>query len=307
MGKDSLVSVIIPVYHVENYLDNCVRSIVTQAYSNLEIILVDDGSDDSCPQKCDSWAEKDKRIKVIHKINGGLSDARNAGLDIAQGEYIAFVDSDDFVHPDYVKRLVAIISQKDCDIAICGFEKFVDGLDVPQKETSGVVKYLNPKDCYVHTDAYFDVAWNKLYRRTVIGDVRYPYQKFHEDIYTTYKIMFVARKIGITQDVLYFYRQRRDSIIGKQDNCPGADMELALWERVEFFKTIDQVVYGESLVAYISNVTRIIDGISRGKIKGSKEQIRVMKQRLKQLIPKVLKCDSLPMKNKIKLCVKAVI
>lgn len=307
MGKDSLVSVIIPVYHVENYLDDCVRSIVTQTYSNLEIILVDDGSDDSCPQKCDSWAEKDGRIKVIHKANGGLSDARNAGLDIVQGEYIAFVDSDDFVHLDYIKKLVAIINQKDCDIAICGFEKFVDGAYVPQKKTNGIVKYLNPKDCYVHTDAYFDVAWNKLYRRTVIGDVRYPYRKLHEDMYTTYKIMFAARKIGITQDALYFYRQRRDSIIGKQDNCPGADMESALWERVKFFKTIDQVVYGESLVVYISNVTRIVDGISRGKIKGSKEQIKIMKQRLKQLIPKVLKCDSLPIKNKIKLCVKAVI
>ena len=307
MGKECLVSVIIPVYHVEKYLDDCVRSIVTQSYSNLEIILVDEGSDDSCPQMCDFWAEKDERIKVIHKENGGLSDARNAGLDVAQGQYIAFVDSDDFVHPDYIKKLAIILKQKDCDIAICGFEKFVDGSDIPTTETNGIVKYVNPKDCYVHTDAYFDVAWNKLYRRTTIGDVRYPYRKLHEDIYTTYKIMFAAKKIGLTQDVLYFYRQRIDSIIGKQDNRPGTDMEQALWDRVEFFKTIDQVVYAESLTAYIDNVTCIVKGISKGRIKGNNEQIHVMKQRLKQLIPKLLECEGLPMKNKIKLCVKAVI
>lgn len=165
---------------------------------------------------------------------------------------------------------------------------------------------MNPKDCYVHTDAYFDVAWNKLYRRTTIGDVRYPYRKLHEDIYTTYKIMFAAKKIGLTQDVLYFYRQRIDSIIGKQDNRPGTDMEQALWERVKFFKTLDQFVYTESLAAYINNVTRIVKGIFRGKIKGNKGQIRVMKQRLKRLIPDVLKCNGLSLMKKIKLCIKVI-
>ena len=102
---NSLVSVIVPIYKVEDYLDECVKSIVDQTYKNIEIILVDDGSPDHCPQKCDEWAKNDLRIRVVHKQNGGLSSARNAGLDVAKGEYIAFVDSDDFITPDYVEEM----------------------------------------------------------------------------------------------------------------------------------------------------------------------------------------------------------
>ena len=105
MAKSDLISIVIPVYKAEQYLDQCISSVVNQSYRNLEIILVDDGSPDQCGKLCDEWAEKDKRIRVIHKENGGLSDARNAGLDIASGEYIGFVDSDDFVHPEMYQRL----------------------------------------------------------------------------------------------------------------------------------------------------------------------------------------------------------
>ena len=117
--KAELVSVVVPVYKVERYLDKCIGSIVKQTYTNLEIILVDDGSPDNCPQMCDEWAKKDARIRVIHKENGGLSDARNAALDICTGTYVVFVDSDDYVHPEYVSYLYEMIVQHNADLAVC--------------------------------------------------------------------------------------------------------------------------------------------------------------------------------------------
>ena len=162
MKKQPLVSIIVPVYHVEKYLDDCVRSILQQTYAKFELILVDDGSDDICPQKCEEWKAKDARIRVIHKINGGLSDARNAGLEIAVGEYIAFVDSDDFVHECYIEELLKIIEENDCDIAICGFQKFMDGRPIENKELKHMIRRLQPVECYRSTDAFYDVAWNKL-------------------------------------------------------------------------------------------------------------------------------------------------
>ena len=120
-GNQSLISVIVPVYKVEQYLDKCVESIVNQTYRNLEIILVDDGSPDNCPAMCDGWAKRDYRIKVIHKANGGLSDARNAGIAVASGEFIGFVDSDDWVAPFFYERLISILIDNDCDISACVF------------------------------------------------------------------------------------------------------------------------------------------------------------------------------------------
>lgn len=302
MEKDSLVSVIVPVYHVEDYLDDCVRSIVAQSYSNLEIILVDDGSDDSCPQKCDSWAEKDRRIKVIHKTNGGLSDARNTGLDIAQGEYIAFVDSDDFVHKTYIELLLKIIEERECDIAICGFQKFLDGTQITEKLLKNDRKIMTPEECYKETDAFYDVAWNKLYKRSVIGDIRYPYRKLHEDIYTTYKIIFSASSIGVTNDELYYYRQRGNSIIGNQGGAPGMDIEEALWERYVFFIDKSPEVLSESAYAYVSVTHQLI------KCDSCNEEVKKRIRERQSVIKKaILQYSSLPLMKKAKLLVKGIL
>ena len=117
---NELISIIIPIYKVEEYLDECISSVINQTYTKLEIILVDDGSPDSCPKMCDDWAKKDSRIRVIHKTNGGLSDARNAGIEVATGEYIAFVDSDDYIKPDMIAKLYAALCKEEADISACG-------------------------------------------------------------------------------------------------------------------------------------------------------------------------------------------
>ena len=124
--KAPLISIIIPVFRVEKYLDQCIRSVCGQTYANLEIILIDDGSPDKCPGICEQWGEKDRRVKVIHKINGGLSDARNAGMKTATGVYVGFIDSDDWISPEMYERLLSAMESNRCDIACCAVEKFWD-------------------------------------------------------------------------------------------------------------------------------------------------------------------------------------
>lgn len=180
MEKD-LISVIVPVYNVEKYLEKCVQSIINQTYENLEIILVDDGATDNSGKICDEFAKKDSRIKVIHKENGGLSDARNFGLDIATGKYISFIDSDDFVNKRLFEILHKEIIKNDYDIAFCDYFKFFENDNVDE-EISNSYKILEHTK-YSILNLYYDighkhekavVAWGKLYKSKFFKDIRYP-------------------------------------------------------------------------------------------------------------------------------------
>ena len=212
-----LISVIVPIYKVEAYLNKCVQSIVDQTYADLEIILVDDGSPDTCPQMCDDWAAKDSRVKVVHKENGGLSDARNAGLSVATGEYISFIDSDDWIEPDFLQTLFDTMEQTGADIADCatrlvdedGKELSVRGVN--EDETLDTVPALVR---LVKEDRVYQTVWNKLYRRTVIGDIRFEKGKYNEDDYFTYQVFDRAEKITVVARPMYNYLQRGGSIMG---------------------------------------------------------------------------------------------
>lgn len=211
---NTLVSIIIPVYKVEQYLKRCVDSILNQTYPTLEIILVDDGSPDNCPAICDEYAKKDKRIKVIHKENGGLSSARNAGLDIATGGYISFVDSDDWVNIQYIEKLLSLAIQDNADIVIAEHIKTFGNENV--KQQSFFHKIYNNKSAlqtlYKNEHVSFTVSWGKLYKRDILSKIRFPLQKFHEDTFTTYLIFYASKKIVYTNQILYYYLQRNDSI-----------------------------------------------------------------------------------------------
>lgn len=214
----NLVSIIVPIYNVEPYLKRCVDSIIHQSYSNLEIILVDDGSPDKCPFICDSYAQTDNRIKVVHKVNGGLSDARNAGLRIATGDFIAFVDSDDWISHTYIETMLNLISDSTADIVECGFIRTTGESDIcvkdehPLKKTysSREALQLLIKDCELH-----QIVWNKLYTRSVIEDTLFEVGKYNEDEFWTYQIVGRARKIVKIDDILYFYYQNATSIMGQ--------------------------------------------------------------------------------------------
>ena len=187
--KDELITVIVPVYKVEKYLDRCVQSIVDQTYTNLEIILVDDGSPDNCPKMCDEWAKKDKRIKVIHKQNGGLSDARNAGLEKAKGKYVGFVDSDDYISPIMYEKLYKCIIDNQADMAMCGFST------VDEKGKVTYINELNLPNCNCNNIANFYVNTeytNKgdiLETNNIMGSVcRCLYKWCHRRWRTTYEL-----------------------------------------------------------------------------------------------------------------------
>lgn len=216
---ETLISLVIPVYKVEEYLERCINSVIAQTYQNLEIILVDDGSPDKCPRICDEYAKKDNRIRVIHKNNGGLSDARNAGIDAANGMYIGFVDSDDYIHPEMYERLWKQLNEENADIVICGIERvYHAGYEVQEVAENAIKKYdglqaiRNILDKNLHVVSV--VAWGKLYKKSLFEGIRFPKGKIHEDEFTTYQLFYKSNKIVELSGRYYYYFQREDSIMG---------------------------------------------------------------------------------------------
>lgn len=213
-----LISVIVPIYNVEDYLNRCVDSLINQTYNNIEIILVDDGSPDNCPVICDSYAKMDNRIKVIHKVNGGLSDARNAGLGIATGDLIAFVDSDDWVSPFYIETMSNVLHDSGADIVECGFVRTSGEIDKSARNNKFSGKVFSSTEALqllIKDRELHQIVWNKLYTRSVIADILFEVGKCNEDEFWTYQIMGRARKIVKIEDILYYYYQNNASIMGQ--------------------------------------------------------------------------------------------
>lgn len=239
-----LVSLIVPIYKVEPYLDRCIRSIVEQTYENLEIILVDDGSPDNCGAICDAWAEKDSRIQVIHKENGGLSDARNAGLAIASGELIAFIDSDDSIAPEFLERLYLALTQRNADVAECAVS-FVDetGAVLRQRDTADVPEMgrIEALRRLVMEDGVYQTVWNKLYRRGVLENILFEKGKLNEDEFWTWQVFDRIEKLAIVPEPLYNYLQRSGSIIGVGYNIRRLDGLEARFLRMEYLQKYDEL------------------------------------------------------------------
>ena len=219
MEKEDLISIVIPVYKVEKYLEKCIESIINQTYKNLEIIIVDDGSPDNCPQMCDEFAKSDKRIKVIHKENGGLSDARNAGIDIATGKYITFIDSDDYVSDDYVEYMYRLIKKHNTKIATCETQVVhIESDEENQEQFIENIEVLTARDLFykILFAQKSDVsAYSKLYETALFRDIRYPKGVVYEDTATTYKLIEKCDKIATGNKKCYFYFSRPNSISKK--------------------------------------------------------------------------------------------
>jgi len=237
--KDPLISVIVPVYKVEKYLDFCIRSIVNQTYKNLEIILVDDGSPDNCPRICDEWAQKDQRITVIHKENGGLSDARNAGLKIATGDYIGFVDSDDWIDLSLYEVLVNEIKTNCSDIAACGVKLYYEDTDVFSDLTiSGSFVFSTEealRALITENELKYPVYY-KLYKAQIIKNILFPIGKIHEDVFWSYQAIAAATKVSVCDHCFYYYRQRTNSIMSTSYSINRLDGLDAKVERNVFIK-----------------------------------------------------------------------
>ena len=238
----SLISVIVPVYRVEKYLERCVKSILSQTYKNLEVILVDDGSPDQCPAICDACAERDARVKVIHQENKGLSGARNAGIDAASGEYLAFVDSDDYVSPHFIEELYQLLQDTGCAIGQCRFS-YVKGDGLVEEGDSAFCIYRGEslmEQLYGPEEkaTCFVVAWNKLYRAELFKEtgIRYPEGRIHEDEATTYRLFHEAKKLAFLDRALYGYYTENGGSITSVFSAKRLQWLTAHEERIAFFK-----------------------------------------------------------------------
>ena len=286
--EEELISIVVPIYKVEKYLSKCVDSIIKQTYKNIEIILVDDGSPDKCPEICDEYAGDDERIKVIHKKNGGLSDARNAGIEIAKGKYIAFIDSDDYIKEDFIEVLLNGLVKEQADISMCGIKKVNETNEVIERIKMPSESVITGEDAIEQLGEFpisNIVVWNKLYRIDLFKDIRYPKGKIHEDEFTTYKLLYESKKIAINKECLYYYRQNNDSIMNKKFNSKRLDIIEALEERIEFFmKRNNERLYKATLVRYIETIIYIYDlGQKELKRQDKKGLIRKYKQTYKVL------------------------
>ena len=232
-----LISVIVPVYKAENYLDKCVRSIVDQTYRNLEIILVDDGSPDGSGAMCDAWAAKDSRIRVIHQKNAGGGAARNAGLDVASGAYIAFVDSDDYMAPHMLEHLHSLLIQG-ADIAECAH---VDATDDDAVFPDGPVSISHwdtrsAMEAHIHDRFFRQLIWNKLYRRETVGDIRFPVGTKIDDEFFTYRVLGNAKHLVLSDKICYAYRQQSGSVMHTLNVSARLQGLTAKTERLDYFR-----------------------------------------------------------------------
>ena len=210
-----LLSIIVPVYKVENYLQKCIDSILAQTFTDFELILVEDGSPDGCPALCDAAAAKDARIRVLHQKNGGLSAARNAGLDVARGEWIGFVDSDDYIAPEMYETLYKAVQNTGADLALCDYAA-VDEAGIPclPPYTGLAQRIFTGRELLKRaTNTMAQPAWNKLYRRAIFAQLRYPEGKLNEDIFVLPEICLNTKKAVVVPKELYYYVQRGSSIM----------------------------------------------------------------------------------------------
>ena len=231
------ISVIVPIYNVEPYLRRCIDSIINQTYENLEIILVDDESPDNCGQICDDYAKKDTRIKVIHKKNGGLSDARNVGLEVCTGDFISFVDSDDWIELNTYEIMMKSMNEYNADMVVSNIN-YVYKNKVESKYSEDKIRCFNKEEAMkelIKDGLVQAVVWNKLYKRVFIDNLRFKVGKLNEDEFFTYKICAKAERIVYIPEALYQYRQREDSIMGTY-TLQRMDGVEALYERMNFIK-----------------------------------------------------------------------
>ena len=273
------VSIIIHIYGVEKYLEECLDSVINQTYSNLEIILIDDESPDQCPVICDEYALKDNRIKVIHKKNGGAGSARNAGLKICTGEYICFVDSDDYVYPNYVEKLVSEAVRQKAEIIVSNFDYLYQNKKKTEKELMKTNEFSSAE--YLEEfliNWHCSLIWNKIFKKDILKSLFFVEGRRIDDEFFTYQAVIKAKKIVQIEDCLYVYRMRKSSVM----NSSVSRYEKMLEDQVDYFtERYDKVTekYPELKKVYLEN---LMDNMIRWKRQSA--DYPEMKQKVKKII-----------------------
>ncbi len=272
------ISVIVPVYKVEAYLSRCIDSILAQSFTDFELILVDDGSPDYCGKICDKYASKDARIRVIHQQNGGAASARNAGIDIAKGEWLAFIDSDDWVHPDYLKMLFEAVKEFGADVSACRYKTVEDGTQVNNGSETALISAENAEEYWVKDRTGAVVPWGKLYKSELFEALRFPDGVIGEDEFVSYKVLFGCNKLIVMDNVLYYYFDNRDGVSKSNYIKLFPDALRAFAEHIEFFKNSPwQKAYRLEVEKYAeaySNAIWLLKGQSDEESKKETDELR---------------------------------
>lgn len=290
---DECISVIVPVYNVENYLSDCVDSILAQTYGELEIILVDDGSTDGCGAICDEYVKKDFRVKVIHKKNGGLGDARNAGIQAAAGKYLAFVDSDDMLDQKMFEKLYDALKQANAQAAICGFQYMDDAGRCTEKCLAGEHSFLvSGKEVQkryfenYNASMIYTVAWNKLYSRELFQQLRYPAGVLHEDEFLTMRVLYSVQKIAVIPYAGYLYRMREKSIMDRFD-ARRFQLFDAYISRLKFYEEKEEkVIWLKTFQLYLHMFEQYVQWQKEKGIKSESGVVEEYRRKLNKLYQK---------------------
>ena len=272
---DPIISIIVPIYNVGKYLPKCIESILNQTFKNFELILVNDGSTDNSGVVCDDYAKKDTRIKIIHKSNGGVSSARNAGLYVAKGEYIGFVDPDDYIDKNMYEKLYRLCIDNNSDIAICRFNREING-KIQNKESTEEIIELNNMEAMNELfkgNLYRFSLCNKLFSKKCFNDVLFPEERIHEDLSTTYKLFANSKKAVYINYCGYIYVRRENSILTSTYNEKRLQAFIAWDEIIEFidknyYEIIEQVI---ATFTYwcVDNILYILNQVNNSKKKNN--------------------------------------
>jgi len=297
--EQPLISVIVPVYKVEAYLDPCVESIINQTYRNLEIILVDDGSPDRCPEMCDAWAAKDSRINVVHKKNGGASDARNAGLDVFLGDYVTFIDADDLVASDMVEVLFKGCVDNGADVSMCALQNFSERIPCLDGRSASPEKILSGRFVGIHFFCcYGPNPVSKLFKRSVVQESRFIVgRKMGEDAAFTYPILYAQDKICFVQRSMYFYRSNPSSATGMYSLMQLDELDT-LQEMLAFYEEKkESKIYNAMALEYFARILA-----HESKMKKSGIQDACAQERLRQEKMALMKKGGLTLANRLLFC-----
>ena len=287
------ISVIVPVYKVERYLKRCVDRILDQTFSDFELILVDDGSPDRCGEICEKYAEKDKRIVVLHRENGGLSVARNTGLDWifanSNSTYVTFIDSDDWVHPQYLEILLRVIESNNVAVSVGQFQRVNEYVESNENKENNAPKeeVLGAEDFFLRHEWNFNYAWGKLYRREYFKEVRYPEGKNFEDTFTTYKVLFAGKTVAFIDYPLYYYFYNTEGISHSLWNPSELVIMEGIREQIRFYKEngYERALEKEKQL-YVNHYAYQICRIraNTAELKKNRKYIKVLRKEMMRLI-----------------------
>ncbi len=305
---NELVSIILPVYKVEKYLEKCIETLIRQTYKNIEIILIDDGSPDKCGVICDEYSKKDERVKVVHNLNKGVSNARNTGLKMAKGRYICFVDPDDYVAEDYIEYLYKILLENNADISCCNFEYVYENAQenietLKEKENIKIYNTIDGLEDLLYQKNIDTSSWGKLFKREAFSNILFPEGKIYEDFGTIYKVIMKLNVIVYSNQKKYYYLQRKESTIGRAFKEKDFDM-LELSKEMERYILDEYPQLDKAVKSRILNMDFYF--LRRMDKKEYKKQYNDIKCNIKQIRKDVYSSPKIKMKTKIAIIISYI-